>query len=201
MSTVVPDVPPYTDDVLELEYEDEVIRRIRAMIKDRVGKAMGYDHHTLKSVKPTPPEKYGGEDDVKIFNNWLAGLLRWLRISGLGGRANDQLRIDLCGTNLKTLASDWFHAEVEAWNRDILDWTFTDVICALYRRFIHEVTAQNATDKFHSVRYSKQKGALAFYNELNRHANRMVTRPDDYTFKRKFLFGLPHDLVHNLYMS
>jgi hypothetical protein len=200
-STQIPDLPPYVDDAYELEYEDEVIRRIRATIKDRVGKQIAYDPSTLKNVKPSPPEKYGGEDDIEVFENWLAGLLRWFRVTGLGGRANDQIRVDLCGTNLKSLAADWFHSEVEAWNREILDWTFIDLICALYRRFIHEVTAQNATDKFYSVRYTKQKGALAFYNELNRHADRMVLRPDNYTFKRKFLLGLPHDLVDKLYTA
>ena len=200
-TTRVPEVTPFADDAHELEYEDEVIRRIRATIRDRVGKASAYDATSLKNVKPSPPEKYGGEDDIEIFDNWLAALLRWFRVTGLGGRANDQIRVDLCGTNLKSLAADWFHSEVEAWNREIIDWTFTDLICAIYRRFIHEVTAQNATEKFYSVRYSKQKGALAFYNDLNRHADRMVRRPDNYTFKRKFLLGLPHELVEKLYTS
>src|SRR5215471_9554445 len=76
-----------------------------------------------------------------------------------------------------------------------------DLICALYKRFIHQVTAQNATDKFYSVRYNKSEGALAFYNALFRNAARMVSRPDEYTFKRRFMFGLPHELVEKLYTS
>ena len=63
------------------------------------------------------------------------------------------------------------------------------------------MTAQNATDKFRGTRYLKAKGALAFYNDLNWYADRMIACPDDYTFKRKFLLGLPQDLVENLFKS
>ena len=145
-------------------------RRLRDTFRDRVGKAVTYDPAVVKLLKPSPPEKYNGEDDIEVFENWLAALLRYFRISGLGGRANDQLRVDLTGTNLKGLASDWFHTEVESWDRETLDWNFMDLICALYKHFIHQVTAQNATDKFYSVRYNKSEGALAFFNALYRNA-------------------------------
>ena len=57
---------------------------------------------------------------------------------------------------------------------------------------------QNATTKFYSAKYSKSKGVLAFYNDLERYAGRMVARPDDYTFKRQLLRGLPQDMVEVL---
>ena len=102
---------------------------------------------------------------------------------------------------MRGMAADWFHNEVEAWNRTTAEWSFEELICAMYRRFIHEVTAQNATDKFWGTIYSKAKGALAFYNDLNWYADRMIACPDDYTFKRKFLLGLPQDLIENLFKS
>jgi len=196
-----PDDPQWIYEPADLEYQDEIIRRLRDTIKDRVGTAVTYDPAVVKLLKPVPPDKYNGEDDIEVFENWVAALLQYFRISGLGGRVNDQLRVDLTGTNLKGLASDWFHAEVESWDREVVEWTFMDLICALYKRFIHQVTAQNATDKFYSVRYNKSEGALAFYNALFRNAARMVSRPDEYTFKRRFMFGLPHELVEKLYTS
>jgi hypothetical protein len=188
-------------DLNDVEYEDVVIRRLRKSIKDQVGKETRFDSTVLKNLKLPQPEKYAGEDDIEVFENWLSGLLKWFRITGCTGKQHDKLRVELCGTNLKDLASDWYRTEVEAFNREIIEWSFTDLICTIYRRFIHDVTAQNATDRFNGVRYSKAKGALAFYNELNHYANRMVTQPDNYSFKRRFLNGLAHDLVENLLTS
>ena len=141
----------------------------------------------MKNIKPVPPEKYGGEDDIESFENWLAGVLRWLCVAGVTGESKEQLQVDLCGTTLKGLAADWFHLEVESFDRKVRDWTFTELIVAMYGRFIHEVTAQNATTKFYNAKYSNAKGVLAFYNDLERYAGRMVARPDDYTFKRQLL--------------
>ena len=111
------------------------------------------------------------------------------------------MRIDLVGIFLADNASTWYTTEVESWNRPNRNWTFSDLIIALYKRFIHEVTAQNASTKYHSTKYTKAKGALAFYNELEHHASRMVERPDDYSFKQKLLYSLPQEMVETLLKS
>jgi hypothetical protein len=170
------------------------------MIRERVG-VSHEGFKDLKSIKISPPDSYGGEDDIEVFDNWIAGLLRWLRIQNVCGRQKDSLRIDLCGSTLKGLAADWFAEEVESFHRSIDIWQFEDVVCALYKRFIHRVTAQSAADKYKKTKFIKAEGALAFYNNLKRHANRMVQRPDDYSFRRDFLLGLPQDLVENLMKS
>ena len=63
------------------------------------------------------------------------------------------------------------------------------------------MTAQNAAINFAKAKYSKAKGALAFYNELDDQANRMIERPDGYTFKRHLLNGLPPEMVETLIKS
>src|SRR5882762_321968 len=68
----------------------------------------------------------------------------------------------------------------------------------MYKQFIHEVMAQNAASSYKKMRFSRSKGALAFFNDLQRHASHMVQPPDEYSMKRKFLQGLPNDLVENL---
>src|ERR1700719_2033408 len=66
---------------------------------------------------------------------------------------------------------------------------------------LHEVTTQNAATIYQKTKFSKTKGALAYYNESKRHPSRMVQPPDEYSMKRKFLGGLPDDLVENLLKS
>ena len=188
------------ESTLERDYEMGIMQQYRNMIRDRVGTPRG-DFTDVKGIKVSPPEKYGGEDDIEIFDTWLAGLLRWLRVQNVCGSKKDTLRVDLCGTTLKGLAANWFAEEVESFNRPVVDWMFEEVVCALYKRFIHRVTAQNAADKYKKTKFSKADGALAFYNNMKRHANRMVQPPDEYSFKRDFLKGLPQELVENLMKS
>src|ERR1700729_3086394 len=184
----------------EIAYENEVLRRIRKMIRDRVGYELETQVDT-KSIRISAPDKYSGEDDIEKFDVWLTGLLRWMRVHNVTGPNKDTLRVDLCSTTLTSLAATWYTDNVEAWNRKVKNWTFERLICELYKRFIHEVTAQNAATSYKKTRYSRVKGALAYYNDLRRHASRMVQPPDKYSLKRKFIEGLPEDLVENLLKS
>ena len=164
--SLAPIDPLWAEDGHEMVYENAIVQKIRDTIYDRVGTEVAYNIAGMKNIKPVPPEKYGGEDDIESFENWLAGVLRWLRVAGVTGESKEQLQVDLCGTTLKGLAADWFHLEVESFDRKVRDWTFTELVVAMYGRFIHEVTAQNATTKFYNAKYSKSKGVLAFYNDL-----------------------------------
>ena len=184
-------------DTHEDQYEAELLRRYKGLIYDRVGherKALP----DIKNIRVSPPEKYSGEDDIEVFDTWLNGLLRLFRVYNVTGGHKDSMRVDLCGTTLTGLAATWYADKVEAWNRKTRKWYFEDLICSMYKRFIHEVTAQNAANSYARTKFSRSKGALAFYNELQHHVSRMVQPPDEYSMKRKFLKGLPEDLVENL---
>ena len=93
----------------EATYEDEVIHRIRETIKDQVSQDSVYTIDEVKHVKHPTPKSYSGKDDIEVFENWLAEILRWFRVTGTTGKGKDQLRIDLCGTTLTDMASTWFH--------------------------------------------------------------------------------------------
>ena len=67
----------------------------------------------------------------------------------------------------------------------------------MYKQFIHKVTVQNVANSYAKTKFSHNKGALAFCNKLQCHASRMVQPPNEYSMKRKFLKGLPEDLVEN----
>ena len=64
---------------------------------------------------------------------------------------------------------------------------------------MHEASAQNAADQYNHTRFSHAKEALAFYNDLKDHACRMVQPLDDYSFRRKFLHGLPHLIIKSIF--
>ena len=152
----------------------------------------------MKSIRVSAHEKYSGEDDIEIFDTWVTGLLRWYWVHNITGATKDSIRVDLCGTTLKGAASEWYSDEVEAWNRPIQHWFFEDLVCAMYKRFIHEVMVQNASVNFDHALYSKLKGTLAFYNHLKRYAGCMVIPPDEYSMKKKFLKGLLIDMIDHL---
>jgi len=99
------------------------------------------------------------------------------------------------GACLEDLAGQWFDQEVEGLDHMIRYWTFKDLICALFVRFIHEASTQNAAEKYDKTRYSSERGALVFYNNMRCHTARMVQLPDDYSMRRKFINGLPLSLA------
>jgi hypothetical protein len=124
-----------------------------------------------------------------------------MRINNVTGQDKDTLSVDLMGNVLTLIAVTWYANNIESWNRPVKDWEFESLVCALYKQFIHEVTVQNAAISYKKTKYSKSKGALTFFNDLQRHTSRMVQPPDQYSLKRKFLEGLPEDLVENLLKS
>ena len=104
------------DDSHEDNYEAELLRRYKWLIRDRVG----YEKEPvpdIKNIRVSAPEKYSGEDDIEVFDTWLNGLLRWFRVYNVTGRRKDATRVDLCGTTLTGLAATWYADEVKAWNR------------------------------------------------------------------------------------
>jgi hypothetical protein len=182
------------------QYRDETIEKYRQLIRERVG-ADRSQVPDIKGLKVSPPESYDGTDNIQAFEEWLQALLRYFRILKICGPALDEDRVLHVGNLLRGVAADWYNVEVEATSRVVQEWSFEDLICALYKRFMTEATAQSATDQFYAVRFNKTKGALAFYNDLQRFAGRMVERPDGYTMRRRFLEGLPHELVDNIVKS
>ena len=103
------------DDVHENNYEVEILRCYRWLIHDQVGHEREA-HPDVKNIQVSPPEKYAGEDDIEIFNTWLAGLLWWLWVYNITRGLKDVTRVDLCGTTLTGLTATWYADEVEAWN-------------------------------------------------------------------------------------
>ncbi|KIM60160.1 hypothetical protein SCLCIDRAFT_37598, partial [Scleroderma citrinum Foug A] len=122
------------------------------------------------------------------FDEWVNQMLRWFRIYKVTGPDHDVDRVTYTGACLEDLAAQWFDQEVEGPDRVIPNWTFKDLICTLFVRFIHEASVQN-------------RGALTFYNDIKCHAARMVQPPDEYSVQRKFINGLPMSITEGVVKS
>ena len=152
-------------------------------------------------MKITQPKAYKGQDSIDIFNEWVNQMLCWFRIYKVTGPDRDVDRVTYTGACLEDLAAQWFDQEVEGPDQVIPNWTFEDLICALFVHFIHEVSMQNAAEKYDKTRYSSERGALMFYNDIKCHAARMVQPPNEYSIRRKFINGLPMSIVEGVVKS
>ncbi|KIO03958.1 hypothetical protein M404DRAFT_26583 [Pisolithus tinctorius Marx 270] len=137
-------------------------------IWEQVGQPTGQLGPEVKAMGVPKPGKYKGQDDLEEFDNWLGRLLKYFCMFKVTGPDCDADRVLYTYAYLEGLASQWYDQEVESPNRQIRDWSFKDLICGLFKRFIHEASTQNVADQFDHTRYEHEKGALAFYNDLKR---------------------------------
>ena len=174
-------------------------QRYAQRIWEQVGQPTGPVGLEVKAMNPPKPRKYRGQDDLEKFDEWLSHLLKYYRTFKVTRPNHDEDRVLYTRLYLEGLASQWYDQEVDSLDQQVQDWTFEDVICRLFQQFVHEVSAQNAANQYDHTRFSHEKGALAFYNNLKRRARRMVQPPDDYSFRRKFLRGLPHSIIKSIF--
>jgi len=107
-------------------------------------------------MRITQPKAYKGQDSINIFDEWVNQVLHWFRIYKVTGPTRDGDRVTYMGACLEDFAGQWFDQEVEGPDRMIRYWTFEDLICALFMRFIHEASTQNAAEKYDKTRYSSE---------------------------------------------
>ena len=46
----------------------------------------------------SPPEEYSGSSDLKVYETFVAGILRWLRLHGLLGVKYTETQVQFLGT-------------------------------------------------------------------------------------------------------
>ena len=187
----------HEDDTCEDQYEAELLHYYERLIHDHVG----HEHKALPditNIRVSSPEKYSGKDNIKVFDTCLNVLLCWFWVYNVTGGHKDCMRV----WNYPY----WSHCNMIcrwSWGLEskTRKWYFKDLICNMYKRFIHEVTTQNTANSYARTKFSHSNKALVFYNELQCHVSRMVQPPDKYSMKRKFLKRLAKHLIKNLLKS
>ncbi|KAJ3990755.1 hypothetical protein F5050DRAFT_1813512 [Lentinula boryana] len=159
------------------------------------------------------PEFYYGDEDIMRFDAWARTLIRWLNVADQCGpesrfsqsrqqwviTAVDIQRVNTLSSFLRGEAREWYNEIVEqipstfGMDYDTLTGhpTFTQVLCGLFKNFIHEASLTTVADRFYGVEYSNTKGIKGSFNELTRLARCMPNPPDIYSFKRQLFIITP----------
>ena len=82
---------------------------------------------------------------------------------------------------------------MEHFKQDVCDWTLKTVVVGLQRCFLHTLTHHHASNRFESVMQGN-KTVHEILNDLKKFTDRMVMRPDEYTFRRRFILALREPL-------
>ena len=144
-------------------------------------------------IKIPHPETYSGSADLEELEIFVAGILRWLKMNQYLGSTNTEFQVNYLGTCLEGEAREWFLRNVEHFERDVHDWTLKTVVAGLQQRFLHTLTHHHASNRFESVMQGS-KTIHEILNDLKKYTDRMVMRPDEYTFRRRFISALREPL-------
>ena len=126
--------PPHDEEFNNEEhYKADILLCYHTLIHNRVGQEQEVIPD-IKNIRVSPPERYAGDDNIKMFETWLTELLWWFQVYNVTGNHKDSLWVDLCGTTLIGLAATWYADEVESWNQTTRVWLFEELICHLYKQ-------------------------------------------------------------------
>ncbi|KAF9251459.1 hypothetical protein L218DRAFT_1010514, partial [Marasmius fiardii PR-910] len=185
------------DDYNRRRWTKKIHHKYRIQIREQVGEETPYVEG-LKSIKISEPEHYKGQADVEIFEEWLLKVLRWMAVNRMCGPKADKIRVQTIGMLLSDKGARWFDDEVASPHRTQEDWTFEDVVIGIFDHCVQTSTVHQSSRKFDKVKYEPSKGIKDYYNTLVRWGSRMTNPPDKYTFKRRFVNGLPKDIVKEM---
>ncbi|KAF7977809.1 hypothetical protein HWV62_2729 [Athelia sp. TMB] len=173
-----------------------LLGRVTQLVNHKVGEPFEVPPG-FKQPKLHEPSKYAGSHSHDDFMDWLSEFLNWLRGHYICGPATDPVRIVYLGLFITGTASDWFLTEIDNPARHYEPpLTFANCVCLLHKRFVRTATANEAAVKYNAVRYSTTEGVEGLFYRLDRAAERMIERPNDYDFRRR-LFNLLPKWLHD----
>lgn len=137
------------------------------------------------------PKSYAGADDIEKFSTFLQGSLRWMKTVRMVGPEYDDDRVIIMGQMLTGIALEWYNQVVESPHRVQVNWTFEELMCAIFQRFVHKANSQQAARRFDSIEYDASQGVSHLAMTIRKWGSRMTEMPTDYTNARKFMRKLP----------
>ncbi|KAE9391580.1 hypothetical protein BT96DRAFT_945272 [Gymnopus androsaceus JB14] len=175
-----------------------ILREYQKQIRHYCNRETVQSTEMPKSIKIPNPSRFTGSNDVEEFDTWLLALLRWIVISRLVGKVNNDQRVQVVGSFLDEDVLRWYNNEVTGLHCSQLHWTFKKVILGLFARFVQATTIHVAAEKFEATEYDPEKGVWAYKAELQRWGSRMTRPPNSYALRRKFLDGLPTSIISEM---
>jgi hypothetical protein len=126
------------------EAYDGITQMIRIAIADAADMDPEKSPLAKAGVKLKHPEPYSRGSDLKEFEGFIANILRWLKMNYLLGPTSTDLQVSYLGTCLTGEAQEWFHQNIEHFDRQVRDWTLESVIQGLQKRFLYTLTYHHA---------------------------------------------------------
>jgi hypothetical protein len=103
----------------------------------------------------------------------------------------------ITGQALKDTASKWYVNQIED-PYSSKEWIFKDVIYELFRQFVHRSSAQKALDAYNGVKYTYKTWVQTYHLELELKSKLLIIEPDAYSFRTRFIDGLPLEIQETL---
>lgn len=156
----------------------------------------GYKPSSNKLPSDKSIEPYRGDHQFSTLEAFVADLSIDFAMRSLAGQgpAIDRLRILSLQYHLAGEAKEMVRNHILSINRSKYDWTFKDVIFALYDWFVKPTSMHEAHENLKDIKYNPKKGVQTFYDDIMSCAQNMAVRPDEYSLVETLLTGLPTDI-------
>lgn len=102
-----------------------------------------------------------------IFTEWTQNTCRFYWNVRIIGSQQELARVYAISDALGAEALAWYTSEVLGPNRTRWDWSFTDVILELHKRFMRQATVQLATARLENTQYKASSGVTELYTDLS----------------------------------
>ena len=99
------------------------------------------------------------------------------------------LQVKYVGMCLTDDAQEWYIHNVEHHRCMVWEWTLESVLQAMQKQFLHMLTHRQASVKFDTTRQGSGMVQIML-NHLEKFASQMVTPPDKYMMRQRFLAAL-----------
>jgi hypothetical protein len=80
------------------------------------------------------------------------------------------------------------------------EWLFIELICDMFKHFVHSATSNVAWDRYQLVTYKASEGVAVFYNKLLDAASQLIHRPSELELVRRWQEQLPEGMWGHLVM-
>jgi hypothetical protein len=129
----------------------------------------------LKHLKPTPPDKYDGEDDVDDFIDWVIQVCRHFLLSGLSGKRYDSLRKLSTAAFFGKRPRKWYDNKVAKIGLANVKILYCDGLICLFDRYVRAVSSDKAYARYVAITYNTEDGVQGLFDELLEAAEKLIT--------------------------
>ena len=167
------------------EFMKGLLNEVEKIVKFRILSPLPADVRPelmKKSQTPVPTVKWSGQNDIKLFRNWVHSWLAWMSSNGWKGIGFNELHVHNLTIALEGDMLDlaMHHVQVDIHNDHKTK--FWNLLKLLMCTYIKKSAAVTSTKAFKTLSYDSAKGVKHFYMQLLHATKDMITVPDQASF-------------------